>query len=135
MKGSRQFRAALSDLDQMMKYVREFLDNFAVAPRARKFELAIEEAIVNVIHYAYIDYPPGLIEIEYSKETDRLEVVIKDQGAPFNPLENPKPFDKDAMIDDRDIGGLGIHFILKMSDLATYQRSDGWNILILTQFT
>ncbi len=135
MKESRQFRAAFSELDQMMKWIREILGQFALPSKSKKFELAIEEALVNVLHYAYSTYPPGIVELEYAKQPEKLEIVIKDQGRPFNPLENPKPFDKDAALEDRDIGGLGIHFILKMSDSATYQRVDGWNILTLAQLT
>jgi anti-sigma regulatory factor (Ser/Thr protein kinase) len=133
MKGSRQFRAVISDLDQMMKYVRDFLDVTCDVSKSKNFEIAIEEALVNVIHYAYLEYPQGPVEIEYSKEVDQLVVIIKDRGAPFNPLENPKPFNKDAPIEEREIGGLGIHFILKMADRASYERNDGSNILTLVK--
>ncbi len=135
MKGSRQYRADISEFDTMIKWVGGILEQYALPKKANKFELAIEEALVNIINYAYIAYPPGLIEIAFVNDADKLEFVIKDHGAPFNPIENPKPFDKDAALEDRDIGGLGIHFILKMTDSATYQRVDGWNILTLTQLT
>ncbi len=132
---TRQFRAALSELDPMMRWVREILNKFVLPPKAKRFELAIEEALVNVIHYAYPAFPPGVVELAYSTQEGKFDFVIKDQGIEFNPLDNPKPFDKDATLEDRDIGGLGIHFILKMSDSATYQRVDGWNVLTLSQLT
>lgn len=132
MKDSRQFRATLSELDQMMKWVRGIMAELAPSKKMQKFELAIEEALVNVIHYAY-DYPPGLLEIDYCKEGNQLMVSIKDQGFEFNPLENCKPLNKDLPLEERDAGGLGIHFILTMTDEARYQRVNGWNVLTLSQ--
>ncbi len=132
-QGSRQFRAALSELDQMMKWVREvLLESFSSSSKAKKFELAVEEALVNVIHYAY-PHPPGVVEVGYRKEAKKLFFIIKDHGLEFNPLEEGKPPNLDAPLEERDAGGLGIHFIKNMTDAVDYQRIDGWNVLTLVQ--
>ena len=127
MKGSRQFRAELSELDQIFKWVREILSLYP----QKKLEVAIEEAVVNVVSYAYPHDTSGVVEISYQISDHQFEFIIKDHGAPFNPLENPKPLNSDAPIEERDIGGLGIHLILKICDKATYNRISGWNVLTL----
>ena len=133
MKGSRQFRATLSELDSMMKWVREALQQCSIDSRqAKQFALAVEEALVNVIYYAY-DYPSGIVEVVYAKEQDKVFFSVKDKGVAFNPLENAKPVDRESPLEKRIEGGLGIHFILNMTDSTEYQRKEGWNILTLTQ--
>ena len=133
MKGSRQFRAALSELDQMMLWVREVLDQCSPSsPKTRKIELAVEEALVNVIHYAYPTLP-GIVEVVYDKNSENLIFIIKDKGIEFNPLEGQEPFDRESPLEERNIGGLGIHFIKNTADSVNYQRVDGWNILTLMQ--
>jgi anti-sigma regulatory factor (Ser/Thr protein kinase) len=132
MIGNRQFKADFSELDEMLKWIREVFHGFDSLEKAKKFEIAVEEAVVNVVHYAYLGSLPGDIYLSYLMSSDKFDFQIKDQGHPFNPLENPKSFDQEAILEEREIGGLGIHFILKMTDAATYQRIDGSNILTLT---
>ena len=61
---------------------------------------------------------------------DRLTVTITDDGVPFNPL-NAKPPDIDAPLEERQIGGLGIHLARSLIDDATYQRRIGKNAITL----
>ncbi len=132
MSENRQFRAILFELDAIMSWVRSMIPEQALSERHKKFIIAVEEAIVNVISYAYTVYPPGFIELECVKNPGHIDFIIKDQGAPFNPLENTKSTHAEANLEEREIGGLGIHLILKLTDAVTYTRSDGWNILTLT---
>jgi anti-sigma regulatory factor (Ser/Thr protein kinase) len=132
MKGNRQFRAILFELDAMMNWVREMIPEQSLSQKHKKFILALEEAIVNVISYAYTIYPPGFIELECIKTPGQVDFLIKDQGVPFNPLENLKSTHTQTNLDEREMGGLGIHFIVTLTDAATYQRIDGWNVLTLT---
>ncbi len=83
------------------------------------------------MHYAYDESPRGIIEIVYELTDKQIIFVVKDKGIAFNPLENPVPVDLHSSLEEREIGGLGIHYILKMTDSVTYERRDGWNILTL----
>jgi anti-sigma regulatory factor (Ser/Thr protein kinase) len=134
MQGSRQFIAALDSLDELMAWSRDILFRYGNPKKMSRFEIALEEAYVNVMNHAYKNSTPGVLVVDFQLDSDLLSFVVKDQGEEFNPIDNPKPFDKDAPLEDREIGGLGIHLILKMTDSATYERSNGWNILTLTQF-
>ncbi len=134
MQSSRQFVANLESLDELMAWSRDLLFKYGDPKKMSRFEIALEEAYVNVMNHAYKNSTPGIIAVDFLADENVLSFVIKDQGEEFNPIENPKPFDKDAPLEDRDIGGLGIHLILKMTDSATYERSNGWNLLTLKQF-
>ena len=134
MQNSRQFVATLESLDELMAWSRDLLFKYGDPKKMSRFEIALEEAYVNVMNHAYKNSTPGIIAVDFILNQDVLSFVIKDQGEEFNPIENPKPFNKDAPLEDREIGGLGIHLILKMTDSATYERSNGWNLLTLKQF-
>jgi anti-sigma regulatory factor (Ser/Thr protein kinase) len=63
-----------------------------------------------------------------------LEIVVIDDGHEFNPLEFPEP-DTNLPVEERPIGGLGIHLLRKMADRLEYRRIDGFNRLALLKHT
>lgn len=94
-----------------------------------QIELALEEAIVNIIHHAYAD-KPGIIRFECKPQGDSLVIKIVDFGIPFDILSVADP-DLDAELEDRKVGGLGIFFIRKFMDNVQYERTEEGNILLL----
>ena len=96
-----------------------------------KIRLSIEEAVENVVRYAYED---GLGWIEVGTDLDEegliLTVLLRDAGVPFNPLEKPDP-DLTLSVEDRKIGGLGIFLCKQLMDHIEYKYEDGCNILIM----
>ena len=120
-------RADLENLDQLLGIVRSILDESGCqAGVATSVEMACEEAIVNVMNYAYDKdlEPDPYIELisEYDSQDKQLTIVIQDRGRPFNPLkDNPKTLDLDSSAEERDIGGLGIYFIQKVMDELHYE--------------
>ncbi|NPA25062.1 MAG: ATP-binding protein [Deltaproteobacteria bacterium] len=100
------------------------------ASRVGEIELVLEEALVNVIRYAYPESEGDLaLEIRSSPESG-LVLEIRDRGVSFNPLENPPP-DLEADILERAVGGLGIYFIKELADRVSWRRQDQENILTL----
>ncbi|MCR5645658.1 MAG: ATP-binding protein [Bacteroidales bacterium] len=98
-----------------------------------KLQLSIEEAVENVVRYAY-DGGIGWLEAGTYLDHDSLLLTIelRDAGIPFNPLEQPEP-DITAKAEDRDIGGLGIYLCKKLMDTISYRYEDGNNILTMTK--
>lgn len=98
-----------------------------------KLNLILEEALVNVISYAYPQGQSGEIELKIFGNTEKSEIIfrITDKGKPFDPTEVPEP-DIDASLDQRPIGGLGIFLVRNLSDKIEYRREDGKNILTIT---
>jgi anti-sigma regulatory factor (Ser/Thr protein kinase) len=98
-----------------------------------KIRLSIEEAVENVVRYAY-DGGLGWIEVgtELDPEGVMLTILLKDAGIPFNPLEKDDP-DITQSVEEREIGGLGIFLCKKLMDHIEYKYEDGCNILIMTK--
>ena len=134
MEGARIFHARISELDVVMIWIREIIVQIkSDSIKSKKLEVAIEETLMNIIHYAYA-HPPGLIEITYihPKNSHEIQFTFKDQGKPFNPLEDGKFVNIHAPIHERLIGGLGIHFMHQLTDKVEYQRVGDSNVLRLS---
>lgn len=99
----------------------------AGARKLHDIELALEEALVNIINYAYPE-ATGSIELTCKYEEGSLLIEIVDTGTPFNVLSMPAP-DTTSDIQERTIGGLGIHFMKKLMDDVAYRREEHKNIL------
>lgn len=99
-------------------------------PTTMQINLAIEEAVVNVMNYAYPTGTKGNITIEVKSNGQEAFFIISDTGKPFDPTAKPE-VDTTLSAEDRSIGGLGIHLIRKIMDHINYERSNGHNILTL----
>ena len=95
-----------------------------------KINLAIEEAVVNVMNYAYPTGKLGYVDIDAQINNERLKFVISDSGAPFDPTAKAE-VDTTLSAEERSIGGLGIHLIRQIMDTINYERVDGKNLLTL----
>ncbi|MHB9098037.1 MAG: ATP-binding protein [Syntrophales bacterium] len=99
--------------------------------RIREIDLVIEELLVNIFNYAYPGRS-GDVEITCrSDEAGRFLVEIADQGVPFNILTRDDP-DREAGIEERTVGGLGIFFVKRLVREIRYRREGERNILTLT---
>ncbi len=78
-------------------------------------DLAVEEASVNVIRYAYADGPAGPMTLAVGLEDEMLSITLTDWGQPFDPSKL-KPFDIQAPIEERVRGGMGLHLIQSVMD-------------------
>lgn len=127
----RRFSAQIDQLRPMLEWVlSQLLSMEFDPPTLRKIELASEEALVNVMQHAYSN-KPGQVEVEvklYSKS--HIEIVVKDRGRPFTPLEI-KAIDPAQPLEEREIGGLGLFFIHQCMDEVKYDREGDENILIM----
>lgn len=120
--------ARIEKLDQVIGFAEEFADRCGLDEK-RKFGLlvAVEEAFVNVCHYAY-PAAEGEVELRCASQGEQLVVEIADAGIPFNVLTLPDP-DTTTDLREREIGGLGVYFIRRLTDDVSYRREDGHNIL------
>lgn len=108
------------------KIIRDIMS--ALNTDNNNIRLALEEAVVNIINYAYPDDGPLRVEIAY-KDNSTM-VTLCDNGKPFNPLEqNDTELSDD--LETRKIGGLGIMIIKQLTTSLKYERSLGENRLTL----
>ena len=94
-------------------------------------QLAVEEAATNIILHGY-GSTPGTIALHGETITDRATIEISDKAPAYNPLLLEDP-DTGATLDEREIGGLGVFLIRKVTDDASYHFEDGKNILTLVK--
>ena len=99
---------------------------------AQKLRLAVEEAVVNVIDYAYPAEQTGDIEVSIMSDGKSLKTVIKDSGVAFDPTKKEKA-DTSLSVEDRQIGGLGILLVRELMDSINYERMEGKNVLTLVK--
>lgn len=92
--------------------------------------LALEEAVVNVMNYAYPQGTSGNIEISVAYSDGALVFTISDEGKPFDPTKVSDP-DTSLSAEDRPIGGLGIHLVRQLMDEVSYSYENNHNILTL----
>jgi serine/threonine-protein kinase RsbW len=92
--------------------------------------LIVEELASNVIEHGGTDVAAGERElsVDIGIDGDRLSLQFSDDGAPFDPTAAAAP-DLDADIEDRPIGGLGLHLIRQLAEEISYRRDGGFNLL------
>ncbi len=134
MNSSRtcRFPAVCASLESISLHVREAavaagLDDDA----SYAIQLAVEEACDNIIEHAYGRNVDGDIECTCEATPEGLTVTLRDRGRAFDPDSIPPP-NLDAPLEERDAGGLGLHFIRKLTDDYCFQfDADHGNVLML----
>lgn len=121
----------VQEVPQLAAFVDEICESAGIdMGTTMKMNLAIEEAVVNVMNYAYPSGTKGEVRIEASVHEDYVEFVISDDGKPFNPTE-VKDADPTLSVEERNIGGLGIFLVKHYMDKVKYKYVDGQNVLTL----
>ena len=131
---SYTFKNDLSELDHLCRKVDRFGQKLGL-PKKCLFEihLALEEHFTNVVSHGYNDANEHRIKISLAHENNMVEIQIEDDGIPFNPLETSPP-DVKCRLEDRKIGGLGIHITKHCVDEIGYQRKGDRNVLTLKKY-
>lgn len=127
----KRFPATQDALPDILGWVEETSSQFLPFEKALNMQLAVEEAIVNVVSYAYKDTnDEPFVTIKFIDDETALTLVIDDSGKCFNQLELTA-YDYNADVETRQIGGLGRPFILTFTDKQGYEYIKGHNILTL----
>ncbi len=96
-------------------------------------DLVLEELVLNVVHHGSSDGEEGEIKIELVSDAETVVIDIIDDGRPFDPLTDAPEPDTESTIEDRAVGGLGIHLVRTMMDDVTYQREENKNHIRLVK--
>ena len=95
-------------------------------------DLVLEEMAQNIISYGYSDGRSGQFEVSIRRQGDQLLITIEDDGDAFNPFSLAEP-NLELSLDERSIGGLGVHFARTLMNSHRYERIDGRNRVELTK--
>lgn len=136
MTGSLDLRLAndLAEIPRLAETVEEFFDAQGLPPKlAFNFNLALDELLTNVISYAFEPGTAHEIAVRLTVADGQVTAELEDDGPAFDPLTEAQAPVLDGDIDDRPIGGLGIHFVKTMMDDVRYERHGDRNRLTLSK--
>ncbi len=106
-----------------------FVEGHDLPPRTGyTLALIVEELVTNIVKYGYAGADAGPLKLTVRIDDGRVVGTLIDAGAPFDPTAMEAP-DVEADMDDRRIGGLGVHLVRTMSEDFTYRRDDGHNVV------
>jgi len=136
-QNSKQWAVTLSNDVQEIPLLNKFVDevcefNGLDEMATMQMNLALEEAVVNVMSYAYPEGTKGDVDIKARSDDSRIEFVITDGGKPFDPTTRGE-VDTSLPAEQRRIGGLGIHLVRHLMDTISYQRVNDHNVLTLVK--
>lgn len=123
----------LAEIETLVCVIEEFGETNDLPTRAMfDMNLVLEEIITNTISYGYGDELEHYIIVDIYWENKVIKLTVSDDGKPFNPLELAEP-DLLIPLEEREEGGLGIHFVKQIMDEVTYQWEDGRNVLTMSK--
>lgn len=124
-------RTDISEIRRIHGIVSRFCrENRLSAELEGDLTLALEEILINIIRYAHPQGGTHEIKVWFSLEEDNVITAVEDDGTPFNPLAASEP-DTGGPLEDRPIGGLGLHLVRKLMDRLEYERIAGRNRLVM----
>lgn len=131
------FPATMGSLHKMLQFIRveSGAAGFEGSPETQ-IELALEEALVNIIKHGYPG-SSGDIEINCSRiGSVGLKITLTDNGIPYDPLANAIPLDLDPRtpLELQVIGGHGVHLIQSLMDKVEYHFQNNANVLTLIKY-
>jgi sigma-B regulation protein RsbU (phosphoserine phosphatase) len=123
----------VKEVSRLSTFIKDVMTRLGIGkPLAPKLRLALEEAVVNVMEYAYPAGIQGDIDVRATYDGERLRFIISDSGIAFNPTETASA-DTTLTAEERPVGGLGILLMRELMDFINYERVEGRNILTLTK--
>ncbi len=121
----------LAEIPRLAAAVETFCEPFEPSMKdGMALQLALEEIVTNVINHGYSDGQPHAFTVALSGEPGRIRAVITDDAPAYDPLARAD-VDTSLPLEDRAIGGLGVHLVKKLMDVSHYERRDGKNILTI----
>lgn len=126
--------ATIENIGKVTDFVDDFLEEYQCPFKSKmQIDIAIDELFGNIANYTYGDQTgEATVCVEWNESNSFITISFIDQGIPFNPLETEEP-DITLSVEERKIGGLGIHLVKKNMDEIEYQYVDGKNRLKISK--
>lgn len=123
----------LAEIERLSQLVEALGEREQLSPDLLyAMNLALDEILTNVISYGYEDDAEHQIEVRVVITSDEVVAEVEDDARPFDPTAAPAA-NTAAALAEREIGGLGIHFVRQLMDHVEYHRADQKNRLIMSK--
>jgi serine/threonine-protein kinase RsbW len=134
MQSRVSVRADSAAMRQVDAFVAAFVSEQGIAADdAARVLILLEELLTNLVKYGYPDRAePGRAEIALALNGSRLEIEFIDDGCAFDPMAGPSP-NLDEPLEERPIGGLGLHLLRSLTEVVRYERRDNKNVIRLSR--
>jgi len=120
-----------TEIERVVEFAERFGEEHQLpAELVMTIHLVLDEVVANIINHAYDDAAEHQIRVTLALEDSELGIRVEDDGRAFDPLAAPPP-DLDLPLEERPVGGLGIHIVRSVMDAVEYQRDGGRNVLIM----
>ncbi len=128
-----EIRNKLEELETVNQTLERLGEEWGLElPVLMNLNLCLEEALTNIIFYAFEEEGKYPVRITFKYEKDKnVSILLEDEGKAFNPLEEVKAPDLDADVEERKVGGLGVFFIKQFMDIVNYQREGNTNQFLM----
>jgi len=127
LKAEFKLKAELMELDELVTKLVDFFEKAKLTNLVNSVNLVLEELFANSVNHG----KASEVIIRLNLNDDALHIHYKDDGIAYNPFSTPKPNLK-GPIEERSIGGLGIHLIKEMTIHQSYERNMNFNLISLT---
>lgn len=127
------FKADKKEINRVYDYFTDELSSVVEIEKLKKYYVVVDEIFSNIVKYGFKDHNVDnyiIIDLDMDLNKRNIKLTFKDNGIPFNPLENDDP-NISLSLNDREEGGLGIFIVKKMMDKVTYEYKDDNNILTI----
>lgn len=123
----------IKEIPQLADFIEDIAHETGISQAmAMNLNLALEEAVVNAILYAYPEGTEGTVDVEAILRDSTVHFIITDAGVPFDPTQI-EDVDINQPLEEKNIGGLGFYLVRNIMDNVYYERAEGKNVLHLTK--
>lgn len=124
---SRELLSRSADVEALADSVHDWAATCGLSERTRhQLGILLDELVANIVRHAYTDHEDSRIEVAIRLEDAMVCVTLRDFGPPFDPTLLA-PADTTPDVDERDFGGLGIHFVRRIANRFSYRRDGDAN--------
>ena len=114
--------ADLAGVETVNAAFAKFADEEALGADVRRsINVALDELLANALSHGQAGRGPCSVTVEMELDQDCVTVILTDDGTPFDPFGRDAP-DTTLSVEERPIGGLGIHLVGQLMDHVSYQR-------------
>lgn len=130
MKRELTFPATIESIEAVTDFVNEYLEEIGCPMKAQmQLAVVIDEIFSNIAHYAYAPATgDAIVSVDFDSQSGSIVLSFSDEGVRYNPLTNIDP-DITLSADERQIGGMGIFMVKKLTDQMVYEYTEGKNVL------
>lgn len=137
MDEKNRFKAHYTNTLEDSKRVIHRLENFMIDHAIsfsiiNKILMCVDEIVTNIVTHAYKDKDEHTVYLESKVDNGNITIEFRDDGVVFDPTKQTGP-DTTLSIEERDIGGLGLHLVKKLMDKMEYEREGDYNVLKITK--